>query len=69
MLFWSMIISSVALFGLATAANAGMTVGLAASEGATWTFLALGLSALGAAVSQPRMAPAPAPARQRRSRG
>jgi cell division protein FtsW (lipid II flippase) len=59
MCFWSMIISSVALFVLAAAANAGMTVGLAASEGATWVFLALGLSSLGVAVGQPRLAPAP----------
>jgi hypothetical protein len=73
MYFWSMIISSVALFGLATAANAGMTVSWAASQPAIWTFLALGLVSLGAAVAQPRLAPAPAPnpapASQRRSRG
>lgn len=59
MFFWSMIISSAALFVIAAAANAGRTVGLANFDGATWVYLALGLSSLGAAVSQPRLAPAP----------
>jgi len=66
MYFWSMIISSAALFVLAAAAGAGMTVGLAASEGATWVFLVLGFSSLGAAVGQPRLAPAPVAQRSQR---
>lgn len=66
MLFWSMIISSVALFGLALAAQAGMTAGLAAVAPAPLTFLVLGLGALGVAVCQPALAPAPVA--QRRAR-
>jgi hypothetical protein len=67
MRFWSMIISSVALFGLAMAAQAGMTVGLATLELAPVTFVVLGLTSLGAAVCEPRLAPARVV--QRRSRG
>jgi len=57
MRFWSLIISSAALFGLVTAASAGRTVAWAASEPATLAFVMLGLCALAAAVSQPRLAP------------
>lgn len=66
MRFWSMIISAAALFGLAMAAQAGMTVGLAATTAAPLTFLVLGLSSFGAALCQP--APAPVPVAQRRPR-
>ncbi|MBV8682521.1 MAG: hypothetical protein JO111_06585 [Caulobacteraceae bacterium] len=58
MRFWSMIISSAALFGLAMAAQAGMTVGLAATKAAPLTLLVLGLSSLGAAVCGAQSAPA-----------
>ena len=66
MRFWSMIISSAALFGLAMAAQAGMTVGLAAMEPAPVTLVVLGLSALGAAVCSPGLAPASVAERARR---
>ena len=57
MRFWSLIISSAALFGLVTAAGAGRTVAWVASEPATLAFVVLGLSTLAAAICQPDLEP------------